>query len=165
MKFIGSTSTVSFIPVGNLNFFIIFASEFCIFKDLLPLISNLILNFLLSLNIGALTGPRTLPTIAFSIKLLNLYASFSSSLSLLPVIIKATKVDGVYSEDPILNSNAVKYPKITFKEVLDKELKVMDMTAVTLCKENNLPIIVFNINDDNNIIDLIDSKHIGTLVS
>ena len=81
------------------------------------------------------------------------------------VIIKATKVDGIYSEDPVLNPEAIKYPQITFKEVLDKELKVMDMTAVTLCKENNLPIIVFNINNDNNLIDLIDSKHVGTLVS
>ena len=81
------------------------------------------------------------------------------------VIIKATKVDGIYSEDPILNPSAIKYPEITFKEVLDKELKVMDMTAVTLCKENNLPIIVFDINDDKNLYNLIDSKHVGTLVS
>jgi len=81
------------------------------------------------------------------------------------VIIKATKVDGVYSDDPISNPEATKYPNITFKEVIDKELRVMDMTAVTLCKENNLPIIVFNINKDKNIIDLIDAKHVGTLVS
>jgi uridylate kinase len=81
------------------------------------------------------------------------------------VVIKATKVDGVFSDDPMLNPDAVKYPEITFKEVIDKELKVMDMTAVTLCKENNLPIIVFNINKDKNIVDLIDAKHVGTLVS
>jgi len=81
------------------------------------------------------------------------------------VIIKATKVDGIYSDDPISNPDAIKYSEITFKEVIDKELRVMDMTAVTLCKENNLPIIVFNINEDQNIIDLIDSKHVGTLVS
>ena len=81
------------------------------------------------------------------------------------VVIKATKVDGIYSEDPILNPEAVKYPEITFKEVIDKELRVMDMTAVTLCKENNLPIIVFNINKDENIIDLINAKHVGTMVS
>ena len=81
------------------------------------------------------------------------------------VIIKATKVDGIYSDDPVLNPEAIKYPKITFKEVIDKELKVMDLTAVTLCKENNLPIIVFNINDDKNITKLISSKHVGTLVS
>jgi len=81
------------------------------------------------------------------------------------VIIKATKVDGVYSEDPMLNPDAERYPTIKFKEVIDKELRVMDMTAVTLCKENSLPIIVFNINDDNNIINLMDAKHVGTLVS
>ena len=81
------------------------------------------------------------------------------------VVIKATKVDGIYSEDPVSNPDAIKYPKITFKEVIDKELKVMDMTAVTLCKENKLPIIVFNINEDRNIVDLINNKHIGTLVS
>ena len=81
------------------------------------------------------------------------------------VVIKATKVDGIYSEDPVANPDAIKYPKITFKEVIDKELKVMDMTAVTLCKENKLPIIVFNINEDENIVNLIDNKHIGTLVS
>jgi len=81
------------------------------------------------------------------------------------VIIKATKVDGIYSEDPVLNPDAVKFPQITFKEVIDKELRVMDMTAVTLCKENNLPIIVFDINNDQNIINLMDDKHIGTLVS
>ena len=81
------------------------------------------------------------------------------------VVIKATKVDGIYSDDPIVNPDAIKYPEITFKEVIDKELKVMDMTAVTLCKENKLPIIVFNINEDENIVNLIDNKHIGTLVS
>ena len=81
------------------------------------------------------------------------------------IIIKGTKVDGVYSEDPVNNKNAIKYDSISFKEVMDKELKVMDMTAVTLCKENNLPIIVFNINDDDNLTNLLSAKHIGTLVS
>jgi uridylate kinase len=81
------------------------------------------------------------------------------------VVIKATKVDGIYSDDPVANPDAIKYPEITFKEVIDKELKVMDMTGVTLCKENKLPIIVFNINEDENIVNLIDNKHIGTLVS
>ena len=81
------------------------------------------------------------------------------------VVIKATKVDGVYSEDPVLNPSAVKYPEISFKEVLDKELRVMDMTAVTLCKENDLPIIIFDINQDKNLDSLIESKHVGTLVS
>ena len=81
------------------------------------------------------------------------------------VIVKGTKVDGIYSEDPMINPKAIKYSNITFKEVIDKELKIMDMTAVTLCKENNLPIIVININNDDNFIDLVNSKHVGTVVS
>jgi len=81
------------------------------------------------------------------------------------VIIKGTKVDGIYSSDPIKNKEAVKYDKITFKEVIENELKVMDMTAFTLCKENNLPIVVLNINDKNCLSTLIKSQNIGTLVS
>ena len=81
------------------------------------------------------------------------------------VIIKGTKVDGIYSSDPLKNKDAIKYEKLTFKEVIDKELRVMDMTAFTLCKENKLPIIVLNINDDDCLSDLIKSKKIGTLVS
>ena len=81
------------------------------------------------------------------------------------IIIKGTKVDGIYSSDPNKNKDAIKYQKLSFKEVIDKELKVMDMTAFTLCKENKLPIIVLNINDKNCLSDLIKSKKIGTLVS
>ena len=64
------------------------------------------------------------------------------------IFIKATKVDGIYSKDPMKYDDVIKYDKLTFKEVLDKELKVMDLTAFTLCKENNLPIAVLNINDE-----------------
>ncbi len=81
------------------------------------------------------------------------------------VIIKGTKVDGIYSSDPIENKDAVRYDKLTFREVIDKELNVMDMTAFTLCKENNLPIVVLNINDEDCLSDLIKSQNIGTLVS
>ena len=81
------------------------------------------------------------------------------------VVIKATKVDGIYSEDPVANPDAIKYPEITFKEVIDKELKVMDMTAVTLCKENNLPIAVLNIKDEKSLLNFIENKNIGTIVS
>jgi uridylate kinase len=81
------------------------------------------------------------------------------------VIIKGTKVDGIYSSDPMKNKNAVRYDKLTFKEVIENELSVMDMTAFTLCKENNLPIIVLNINDKNCLSDLIKYQNIGTLVS
>jgi len=80
------------------------------------------------------------------------------------IIIKATKVNGVYSSDPLKDKDAVKYDKISFKEVIDKELKVMDLTAFTLCKENKLPIAVVDIND-NSIIDLINNKPVGSIIS
>ena len=81
------------------------------------------------------------------------------------IIIKATKVDGIYDKDPMEFSDAVKFDRLTFKEVIDKELKVMDLTAFTLCKENNLPIAVLNLNDDNSLLDFIEGKSIGTFVS
>jgi uridylate kinase len=81
------------------------------------------------------------------------------------IIIKATKVDGIFSEDPAINNNAKMFKSLTFKEVIDKELKVMDMTAVTLCKENNLPIAVVNIKDKSSLLDFINNKEVGTIVS
>ena len=81
------------------------------------------------------------------------------------VVIKGTKVNGIYSKDPLLHSDAVKYDKLSYKEVIDKELRIMDLTAITLCKENDLPIVVFDINTKRGLIDLINSKSIGTLVS
>ena len=81
------------------------------------------------------------------------------------IIIKGTKVDGIYSADPDLYPNAKKYKSLTFKEVIDKELRVMDLTAVTLCKENNLPIIVFDIKSKNGLVDIVNSVPIGTTVS
>ena len=80
------------------------------------------------------------------------------------VIIKGTKVDGIYSSDPLVNKDAIKYESISFKKVIEDELKVMDMTAFTLCKENNIPIIVININN-NSLSNLINSKNVGTIVS
>ena len=81
------------------------------------------------------------------------------------IIIKGTKVDGVYSADPEIDPDAKKYDSLTFKEVIEKELRVMDLTAVTLCKENNLPIIVFDIKSNNGLVDIINSVPIGTTVS
>ena len=81
------------------------------------------------------------------------------------IIIKGTKVDGVYSADPELDPDAKKFDTLTFKEVIEKELRVMDLTAVTLCKENNLPIIVFDIKSKNGLVDIINSVPIGTTVS
>ena len=79
-------------------------------------------------------------------------------------ILKGTRVDGIYSADPEKDHTATKYDKITFEEVYSKSLNVMDMTAFTLCKENNLPIIVFDMNKPGNLGDLIKGKNVGTLV-
>ena len=81
------------------------------------------------------------------------------------VIIKGTKVDGIYSSDPIKDKNAIKYDKLSFKEVIQQELKIMDMTAFTLCKENNIPIVVLDINDEKSLYNLIKFNNVGTLVS
>jgi uridylate kinase len=81
------------------------------------------------------------------------------------IIIKGTKVDGIYSSDPIINKNASKFENLTFKEVIDKELRVMDMTAFTLCRENNIPIAVVDINEENALLDLINNNNVGTIVS
>jgi len=80
------------------------------------------------------------------------------------VILKGTKVDGIYTSDPVKNADAVKYDKVSFKEVLQKDLKVMDMTAFTLCNENTLPIIVFDMNTPGNLKKVIQGEPIGTLV-
>ena len=81
------------------------------------------------------------------------------------VLLKGTKVDGVYDKDPVLNSDAVRFNKISFSEVLTKNLRVMDLTAITLCKENVLPIRVFNINNEGDLKRLIEGKDIGTIIS
>jgi len=81
------------------------------------------------------------------------------------IIIKGTKVDGVYDSDPNINNNAIKHDSLTYKQVIDNELKVMDMTAITLCKENNLPISVIDINSKNNLLNfLISPSKIGTII-
>lgn len=81
------------------------------------------------------------------------------------VVIKGTKVDGVYTDDPMVNSEATRYDSLSYKEVIEKELRVMDLTAVTLCKENNLPIIVFDISSKTGLIDIVNSISVGTTVS
>ena len=80
------------------------------------------------------------------------------------VILKGTRVDGIYTADPEKDPTATKYEKISFEEVYSKGLEVMDLTAFTLCKENNLPIIVFDMNKKGNLQKLIDGDKIGTLV-
>ncbi|MFY8161156.1 MAG: UMP kinase [Candidatus Kapaibacteriota bacterium] len=80
------------------------------------------------------------------------------------VVIKGTRVDGVYDSDPEKNPDAIKYDKITYREVIEKNLRVMDQTAITLCYENNLPIRVFNFNENGNLKKLILGEEIGTLI-
>jgi len=79
-------------------------------------------------------------------------------------ILKATKVDGIYESDPFLNSKALKYKKISFLDFLNKNLKVMDATSISLCMENKVPVIVFNLNLPGNIKKVILGEPIGTIV-
>lgn len=80
-------------------------------------------------------------------------------------VLKATNVDGIYTADPKKDENATLIKEVTYMEVLNKKLNVMDSTATTLCMDNDIPIIVFNINTKGNLLDLINGKDIGTLVS
>jgi uridylate kinase len=80
------------------------------------------------------------------------------------VILKGTRVDGVYSADPEIDPTAKKFDKITYAECISKNLRVMDMTAFTLCMENNLPIVVFNMNKPGNLQQVVTSGKVGTLV-
>ncbi len=81
------------------------------------------------------------------------------------VILKGTRVDGIYNADPEKDKSATKFKNISFKEVLNKGLKIMDMTAFTLSEENKLPIIVFDMNKDGNLLKIVSGESIGTLVN
>jgi uridylate kinase len=80
------------------------------------------------------------------------------------VILKGTRVDGIYTADPEKDASAKRYERISFSEVYEKGLKVMDMAAITLCKENKLPIVVFNMNKSGNLMRLMEGENVGTLV-
>ena len=80
------------------------------------------------------------------------------------IVLKGTRVDGVYNADPEKDKSAIKYDELSFKEAYEKNLNIMDMTAFTLCRENNLPIIVFDMNKPGNLSNLINGKKIGTLI-
>jgi uridylate kinase len=80
------------------------------------------------------------------------------------VVLKGTRVDGIYTADPEKDKTATKYETISFEEVYAKGLEVMDMTAFTLCKENKLPIIVFDMNKKGNLLRLVEGEKVGTLV-
>ncbi len=81
------------------------------------------------------------------------------------VILKGTRVDGIYTADPEKDPTATRFETLSFQEVISKNLKVMDMTAFTLCQENNLPIIVFDMNTSGNLLSVVTGSQIGTLVS
>lgn len=81
------------------------------------------------------------------------------------VILKGTRVDGIYDSDPEKNPEAIKFDTISFEKVIELGLNVMDMTAFTMCQENDLPIIVFDINDHRNLQRIIMGEHVGTIVS
>ena len=81
------------------------------------------------------------------------------------VILKGTRVDGIYSADPEKDKTAIRFETLSFSEVISQNLKVMDMTAFTLCQENNLPIIVFDMNRSGNLLNVVTGKQVGTLVN
>jgi len=81
------------------------------------------------------------------------------------VLLKGTRVDGIYSADPEKDSSAVRYNNLTFTDAIQRQLKVMDMTAFTLCQENQLPIVVFDMNKTDNLVNLLKGEEVGTLVS
>jgi uridylate kinase len=81
------------------------------------------------------------------------------------VLMKATRVDGVYTDDPETNPDAVKFDELTYREVLDRGLKVMDATAIALCMDNNMSIMVFNLNDRGNMVKAVRGETVGTVVT
>jgi uridylate kinase len=80
------------------------------------------------------------------------------------VVLKGTRVDGVYTSDPEKDPEAKKYDELSFSEALEKELRILDQTAFTMCKENDLPIIVFNMNEKGNLKALLSGQKVGTLI-
>jgi uridylate kinase len=81
------------------------------------------------------------------------------------VLLKGTKVEGIYDADPVLFKDAVKYDQVTYMQILQQGLKVMDLTAVSMCKDNNLPMIVFNMNRPGNIRRVVLGEKVGSLVT
>jgi uridylate kinase len=80
------------------------------------------------------------------------------------IVIKATKVDGVYSDDPVKNPEAVRYDRLAYDEVLDKKLMVMDATAIVLCRDSNMPLSVFSINNHGDLLRMMQGESVGTVV-
>jgi uridylate kinase len=80
------------------------------------------------------------------------------------VVLKGTRVDGVYTADPEKDPKAVKYSELTFEEAYNKGLKIMDLTAFTMCRENNVPILVFDMNTPGNLRKVMEGKEVGTII-
>jgi len=79
-------------------------------------------------------------------------------------VLKGTRVDGVYSDDPEKNPHATRFDSLTFDQVLEKNLRIMDMTAFTLCRENNMPIVVFDMNGKGNLQKVVNGQKTGTII-
>jgi uridylate kinase len=103
--------------------------------------------------------------VIFAAGLGNPYFSTDTAASLRAMEIKATKVEGIYDADPVITKDAVKFEQITYMEILRLGLKVMDSTAVSLCKDNNLPMIIFNMNRPGNILRVVSGEKVGSLVT
>ena len=121
--------------------------------------------------IEKIVGPITNHVGIFSPKVLYrfknryiLFFSFYMRTKCDIILVAKNGVDGVYSADPNKDKNAKFYESITYQEILEKNLQVMDLTAISMCKENNMPLFVFNMNEPGNIIKAINSKVKGTLV-
>lgn len=80
------------------------------------------------------------------------------------ILFKGTKVDGVYSSDPLKDKNAKMFKKLTYMEVINKKLRIMDTTAITLCMENKLPIVVFNFMEEGNLKKIVCGQNLGTII-
>ena len=80
-------------------------------------------------------------------------------------MIKGTKVDGIFDKDPMKHDDAVKYDEVSFDEAINKRLGVMDQTAIVMCRDNNLPVKVFNMNSDGDLMRLVMGENVGTTVS
>ena len=109
-------------------------------------------------------------TIIFAAGIGNPYFTTDSAASLrgieikADVVLKATKVDGVYSADPVKDKNATLYSELSYQEIIEKQLKVMDLTAVCLCQDNNMPLHVFNMNKSGALLNIVTGKPEGTII-
>ena len=157
-----------------ISFFLINVLKYCRVYDRInnSLISqNSIMSINISLEISSMIHLEKGRVVIFAAGTGNPYFTTDTAASLraleinAEIILKATKVNGVYNKDPIKHSDAKMFNKLKYMEVLEKELEIMDSTAISLCKDNKIPICVFNLFVKNNIRKIIEGKKIGTIVS